>query len=106
MPSLRLKITVAAATIFLALAASSEIRFPDVPPGHPRAADIEYVAERGWLEGFPDGTYEPDGPVAGDQIVKAMERVMRGGDMSRAELASFLRGGFERAFILTPRSSR
>ncbi|OWY60591.1 hypothetical protein B7486_68360, partial [cyanobacterium TDX16] len=38
-------------------------QFSDVPESHPFYADIEWMAETGISEGYPDGTYRPGDPV-------------------------------------------
>ena len=34
--------------------------FSDVPDDHPQAADIAYAVEKGWFQGYDDGTFRPD----------------------------------------------
>lgn len=78
-------------------------RFIDVEPDHPRYADIEYAASEGWFEGYDDGTFKPDTVIPEHQIATVVARVFPEG-ATRADMATFLRGGHERltAFLNIP----
>ena len=63
---------------FPALAATTTTgggRFSDVPSEHPQANAIEFVAERGWLQGYPDGSFQPDREIKPWVLVVVLERV-------------------------------
>ena len=88
------------ATTGVALAASS---FSDVASDHPQRGDIEHAVDRGWFQGYVDGTFKPDRPINQSQIAKVLSRAFRTGS-TRADLATFLRGGFDRlAEVRSPR---
>lgn len=59
------------------------------------AVDIGFVAQAGWFVGKPDGSYDPSGKITAAQMAKVIARAFPEG-MSRAEFASFLRGGQRR----------
>ena len=80
------------ATTGVALAASS---FSDVASGHPQRDDIEYAADQGWFHGYRDGTFKPDKAITQSQIAMVLSRAFPTGS-TRADLATFLRGGFDR----------
>ena len=65
------------------------IRFPDVPADHPRRADIESVASRGWFIGKKDGTYDPEAVITPGQMASVIGRALPDGT-TRAEFASLL----------------
>lgn len=67
-------------------------RFPDVPAASPVHADITYACRQGWLTGYPDGSFRPDRPVPAHQIATVVGRAFPSGS-TRADMASFLRGG-------------
>lgn len=64
-------------------------RFPDVPADHPRRADIESVAGRGWFIGKQDGTYDPEARITPGQMAAVIGRAFPDGT-TRAEFASLL----------------
>ena len=88
------------ATTGVALAATS---FSDVADDHPQRSDIEYAVDRGWFLGYGDGTFKPDRAITPSQIVRVLNRAFPDG-ATRADLATFLRGGTER--LAAVRSSR
>ena len=67
-------------------------RFSDVPQSSPQQADIVYACQQEWFEGYPDGTFRPDREVPQHQIAAVINRAFPTGS-TRADLASFLRGG-------------
>ena len=71
--------------------AGAQITFSDTQ-GHSREQDIRYVAEQGWFLGYPDGSFRPDQSISPAQIAAVVERILPVGS-TRAEMASFLRGG-------------
>ncbi len=66
--------------------------FADVPDDHDYRDEIVNVAEEGWFEGYPDGTFRPDQTVTAPQIAKVLQRVFSSGS-TRADLAAFMREG-------------
>ena len=81
----------------LALPALAATRFPDVPSDHPRSADIQFVAAQSpaWFGGYKDGEFKPERVITAAQMATVIGRAFPEG-MTRAEFASFLRGGAAR----------
>ena len=77
----------------VAVAASSS--FSDVASDHPQLGDIEYAVAQGWFQGYGDGTFKPDRAVTQKQITTVIGRAFPEG-LTRADLATFLRGGTDR----------
>lgn len=50
--------------------------FADVPADHPAAAAIAAATERGWLKGYPNGSFKPDQPMTRAEIVSVTCRVL------------------------------
>ena len=48
----------------------NKTRFPDVPPTHWAYEAIQTGVERGYIKGFPDGTFRPNDPVTAAQFIK------------------------------------
>ncbi|MCY4368029.1 MAG: S-layer homology domain-containing protein [bacterium] len=69
--------------------------FSDVDQTHVQYRDIEFAVEEGWFQGYGDGTYRPDQAITHKQIVIVIERAFPDG-ASRADMATFLRGGAQR----------
>lgn len=70
--------------------------FPDVPDDHPRKADIEYAVERGWFQGYGNGTFQPDRIITPSQIAIVVSRVfaqISEEGVSRLDMALFMRYG-------------
>jgi len=44
--------------------------FPDVPSTHWAYEAIQTGVERGYIKGFPDGTFRPNDPVTAAQFIK------------------------------------
>lgn len=93
---IRAALTTAALLAALAGATSlaGQTAFPDTQ-GHHLEGDVSYAVERGWFKGYPNGTFKPDHAVSQRQIATVVERAFPSGS-SRAEMASFMRGGQER----------
>lgn len=66
-------------------------RFPDVPATSPAYADVTHACQKGWLTGYPDGSFRPDRPVPAHQITTVVGRAFPSGS-TRADMAVFLRG--------------
>ena len=67
-----------------------------MPGDHPRKLDIDYAAERGWFEGFEDGTFRPDQVVSSSQIAALVGRVfaeVSEEGVDRLEAALFMQHG-------------
>ena len=76
--------------------------FTDVDETHPQYRDIEFAVQEGWFQGYGDGTYRPDAAITQEQIAIVIQRAFPDG-ASRADMATFLRGGAERlAALPTP----
>lgn len=73
----------------------SHIPLRDVPQDHSLRMDIEFVHEKGWFQGYPDGTFKPDRNISPDQMANVLTRSFPDG-MTRAEFATMLRDGYER----------
>ena len=81
-----------AAGMLIGGAAQGANDFTDVPASHPQRAAVLFAAERGWFQGYPDGTFQPDRAVPDHQLATVVRRAFPDG-ASRADLASFMRAG-------------
>ncbi len=50
--------------------------FTDVPSGYPYYDEINYAVDRGWLEGYPDGTFRPDSNITRAEVITVVNRVL------------------------------
>lgn len=50
--------------------------FSDVPNSHPYYDQINYAVDRGWLKGYPDGTFRPDEPIQRAEVIAIVNRVL------------------------------
>ena len=50
--------------------------FSDVPPGYWAYDQINYAVERGWLAGYPDGTFRPDNLITRAEVITVTNRVL------------------------------
>ena len=50
--------------------------FSDVPSTHPYYDVINYAVARGWLQGYPDGTFRPDNFITRAEIITVVNRVL------------------------------
>jgi hypothetical protein len=71
----------------------SEQRFTDIPPDHPLYAYIETAAARGILNGFIDGTFEPNLPVSRDLALYTLLSVATKSSLTRGNLVAGLPPG-------------
>ena len=78
-------------------------RFSDVDETHVQYRDIEYAVEQGWFFGYEDGTFKPDRSIPAHQLTTVIGRAFPEG-ATRADLATFLRGGSERLAALPSQS--
>lgn len=79
-----------------AYAQTSAMEFSDIPDDHPRKADIDYAVERGWFQGYDDGTFKPDQTVSADEITALARRVFDAVSeegVSRLDVALFMQHG-------------
>lgn len=60
----------------LAEPSSPKRPFADLPPNHFAAAAAEALVQKGWLSGFPDGTFRPDRPVSRAEWAALMARLL------------------------------
>ena len=69
------------ATHFENLTLSAVNIFPDVPNDHWAVKYINSAAARGWVTGFPDGTFRPEGNMRRADVVSLVNRMLeRKGD--------------------------
>lgn len=90
--------------VVLGGAAIAATTFSDVDETHPQYRDIEFAVEQGWFQGYGDGTFKPDQSITHEQIGIVIKRAFPDG-ASRADMATFLRGGSERLAALPSPSS-
>ncbi len=45
-------------------------KYADVPPSDPDFGEIMSASAEGWISGYPNGTFEPDGTLTREQMVK------------------------------------
>jgi hypothetical protein len=65
----------------LALTASNN--FNDVPNTHWAVKYINSAAQKGWIAGYPDGTFRPEAPIARAEVVTLVNRILnRAADQS------------------------
>ncbi len=64
------KILLFPAVFLLMSLSAAAMSFPDVPKDHPNYNAIEYLRDKGVIEGYPDGTYKPDIPVNRAEAMK------------------------------------
>ncbi|MGI5891691.1 MAG: S-layer homology domain-containing protein [Bacillota bacterium] len=50
--------------------------FIDVPSNHPYYDEINYAVARGWLTGYPDGTFRPNDPIQRAEVIAIVNRVL------------------------------
>jgi len=62
--------------VLLAVGGWAWAAFSDIPPG-PLAEQVERVAQAGWLQGYPDGTFRGQEPLNRYQLAGALGRVLR-----------------------------
>jgi hypothetical protein len=62
--------------VLLAVGGWAWAAFSDIPPG-PLAEQVEEVAQAGWLQGYPDGTFRGQEPLNRYQLAGALGRVLR-----------------------------
>ena len=70
----------------LAVPALGANPFFDVPEDHWAYDAVEYLAEAGLIEGYPDGTFRPDNPVRRDEFARMITAAM--GQEPRSHLTS------------------
>ena len=88
---------VAGATALVLVVATTVVaqgRFTDTDD-HSLEGDIDYAANEGWFSGYDDGSFRPDQSITDRQIATVVGRAFPDG-ATRAEMASFMRGGRER----------
>ena len=94
----RTKTTAVAAAVLAAVMAMAGLAwaqtgglFTDLGDDHRNYDDIKHAVGQGWFKGYADGSYKPDKEITADQIATVILRAWDG--MTRAEFASFMRGG-------------
>jgi|GEM_PF-2326740 len=63
------------ATRFTALSEADSL-FSDVSPNHWAYKSIAFAAAQGWISGYPDGTFRPDGAIARAEVAKIVNRML------------------------------
>ena len=58
----------------------AEAVYPDVADSHWAASYIERLTERGWLSGYPDGTFRPENPLTYGEFIKMLVLAQGGKD--------------------------
>lgn len=53
--------------------------FSDVEIGRWSEKSIRYVKDRGWMKGYPDGTFRPGQPVTREELAVVLDRAHAGG---------------------------
>ncbi len=46
--------------------------FPDVPTSHSHYQAIQFMRDKGWVKGYPDGKFYPDKDVSRAELVKML----------------------------------
>ncbi|MFC5402940.1 S-layer homology domain-containing protein [Cohnella soli] len=64
--------------------AAQQAKFKDVPASHWAYSAIMQASTKGYVKGFPDGTFHPDAPVTVAQFISMMMLSMSGKDESGA----------------------
>lgn len=70
LPASLIVVALGATGVLLAQGIQGDTPYSDVASGHPYAAAIAALSERGVLQGYPDGTFGPDSPVSRAEMVK------------------------------------
>lgn len=74
---------------------AATVVFNDVPSDHRSSADIDFAVDAGWFTGYPDGTFKPDQILTQTQLVKVIARSFHEDGITRADMATFMRGGYD-----------
>lgn len=82
----------------LELTEEEDLHFTDLPEGHWAYSDIAKAVRAGILNGFADGTIQPDAPVTYEQAVK-MVVCAYGEDRLTAYPADYLAAGIARGYL-------
>ena len=53
------------------------MKFKDVPPEYWAYQAIEEAAEKGYFEGYPDGTFKPEETVTRAELAAVLDRYIR-----------------------------
>ena len=64
------------AVSFENLTTGAASNFSDVPASYWAYNQINYAVARGWLSGYPDGTFSPDSPITRQEVVTLTNRVL------------------------------
>lgn len=100
---------ISAAVVFAVLlggaAAIALTSFDDVPDAHTHSDGIRVAVERGWFQGYPDGSFRPDRNITAAQLAKVLLRAYPDG-LTRGEAATFLSGGEDHLHSVDPATRR
>lgn len=58
------------------LTTGSASSFSDVPSSHKYYKQINYAVVRGWLSGYPDGSFHPDSPITRAEVITVVNKVL------------------------------
>lgn len=78
--------------------------FDDVSDTHTHSAGIRNAVERGWFQGYPDGSFRPDRNITAAQLATVLLRAYPNG-LTRGEAATFLSGGDSHLQSVAPTTS-
>lgn len=68
----------AAAIVSLSIASTADAaKFRDVPASHSLNIEIEYLADKGIIGGYSDGTFKPNAPIAKKHIAKMLVEALK-----------------------------
>lgn len=59
--------------------------------GHWAQAEIDRAAQRGWVQGYPDGTFRPDAPITRGEVAALVNRMLRRAPAADGLLADMTR---------------
>lgn len=76
--------------------APSDNRFADVPASHWAAPVISAVAQRGWIAGYPDGTFKPNQTISTAEMYAIAAKLVPGGILPRNEARQALQSFSDR----------
>ncbi len=64
-------------------------RFLDVPADHAHYEAIGFLAEAGWVTGYPDGTFKPEGTILRSEAVALLTKTLGGAEGAGGEETLF-----------------
>jgi hypothetical protein len=70
----------------LSVGAASSTKFRDVPASHWASAAVNAVSSRGWISGYPNGTFGPNQPITMAEMYTIVSKVAPAGGGNPAEI--------------------